>query len=157
MGIEIERKYLIKRNSYRNCSTGDLYKQGYLLSDPKRVVRVRIYNNKGYLTIKSKAVGFTRYEFEYEIPVKDAEEMLDLLCEKPIIEKHRYKYEYMGFTWEIDEFHGHNEGLVLAEIELENENTAFLKPDWVGDEVTGISKYYNSNLIKHPFTVWKED
>ena len=155
MGIEIERKYLVKGNSFKYGISGILYKQGYLLSDPEKVVRIRIIDTKGFITIKSKVTGFTRHEFEYEIPVKDAEEMLDLLCEKPIIEKHRYIYDYMGFIWEIDEFHGVNEGLIIAEIELKNENTVFTKPDWIGEEVTGITKYYNSELVKYPYNVWE--
>lgn len=156
MAIEIERKYLVKDCTYKSFIRGFLYKQGYLLSDSERVIRVRTINNKGYITIKSKVVGITRFEYEYEIPLEDAEEMLTLLCEKPIIEKHRYKYDYMGFTWEIDEFHGQNEGLILAEIELEDENSAFSKPEWIGEEVTGIAKYYNSNLIKNPYSEWGE-
>ena len=157
MAIEIERKYLVKDCSYKSCAKGYLYKQGYLLSDPEKVVRVRIISKKGYITIKSKVIGITRFEYEYEIPLEDAEEMLNLLCEKPIIEKHRYKCDYMGFTWEIDEFHGHNEGLILAEIELEDENCVFSKPEWIGEEVTGITKYYNSNLAKHPYSEWGEE
>lgn len=157
MAIEIERKYLVKGNSYKCGISGYLYKQGYLSSNPESVVRIRVCNDKGYVTIKSRAEGISRLEFEYEIPLNDAEEMLNLLCEKPIIEKHRYKYEYMGFVWEIDEFHGENEGLIVAEIELDNENSVFSKPEWVGEEVTGVIKYNNSYLVEHPFAEWSRD
>jgi adenylate cyclase len=154
MGIEIERKYLVEGNSYKYEKNGFLYVQGYLFSDSEKVVRVRTVDTKGFITIKSKVIGFSRDEYEYEIPVKDAMEMLHKLCEKPLIEKHRYIYEYLGNKWEIDEFHGENEGLVIAEIELDSEKAEFLKPEWVGEEVTGIEKYYNSHLVKYPYRKW---
>jgi adenylate cyclase len=157
MGIETERKYLVKGKSYKCGTSGYLYKQGYLSTNPESVIRIRICNDKSYVTIKGKAEGISRLEFEYEIPLNDAEEMLNLLCEKPIIEKHRYKYEYMGDLWEIDEFHGENEGLIVAEIELDNENSVFSKPEWLGEEVTGVTKYHNSCLVKHPFKDWDKD
>ncbi|MCX7709064.1 MAG: CYTH domain-containing protein [Clostridia bacterium] len=155
MGKEIERKFLVKDKSYHQLAKGILYQQGYICSMAGRTVRVRICDEKGFLTVKSKSIGATRLEYEYEIPLADAEEMLAFLCEKPIIEKYRYKYEYKGFLWEIDEFKGENEGLVIAEIELSHEDEAFEKPDWIGSEVTGISRYFNSNLMRSPYSSWK--
>ncbi|HOV25315.1 MAG TPA: CYTH domain-containing protein [Pseudobacteroides sp.] len=154
MGSEIERKFLLKGTDYKNDSEGVLYKQGYICSGNGKVVRVRIAGSKGYITIKGPHIGIKRAEYEYEIPLNDAEEMLETLCTKPIIEKHRYKVSYEGFVWEIDEFHGENEGLVVAEIELDSENQQFSIPKWIGKEVTGESKYYNSSLTKNPYSKW---
>lgn len=156
MAKEIERKFLVNDNSYKKVCMGILYKQGYLNSNPERTVRVRIADNKGFLTIKDRAIGLTRSEFEYEIPYEDAQQILQDICEKPIIEKTRYKYDYMGYIWEIDEFHGENEGLVIAEIELNNENESFSLPEWVGEEVTHDCRYFNSYLIKNPFQNWSK-
>ncbi len=114
----------------------------------------RLPKDKGYLTIKGIATGASRQEFEYEIPVQEASQMLNDLCERPLIEKYRYKVEYGGLVWEIDEFLGENEGLTIAEIELSDEDQIFEKPAWVGEEVTEDPRYYNANLIKHPFTQW---
>ncbi|MCX7921495.1 MAG: CYTH domain-containing protein [Clostridia bacterium] len=155
MGREIERKFLVKDKSFKQLATGSLYRQGYLNSDFHRVVRVRVNDNRGFITVKGKATGATRTEYEYEIPLNDANDMLNNLCEKPIIEKQRYKYEYLGFIWEIDEFYGENEGLVLAEIELEDENIDFPKPHWVEKEVTHDFRYTSSSLIKEPYKNWK--
>jgi CYTH domain-containing protein len=119
----------------------------------ERVVRVRTINDKGYLTIKGLTVGASRMEFEYEIPRQDADLLLDI-CEKPLIEKTRFKVEEGGIVWEIDEFLGENQGLIVAEVELESENQEFPKPDWVLEEVTGDPRYFNSNLIKNPFKMW---
>lgn len=154
MGKEIERKFLVKDSTYKKLCSGKLYKQGYLFSNPDKTVRVRLVDNKGFLTIKGKGNGLTRDEFEYEIPSADAEEILQKMCHKPFIEKTRYTYSYMGHTWEIDEFHGENEGLVVAEIELENEDENFEVPEWIGEEVTYDKKYFNSNLIKNPYKNW---
>lgn len=154
MGKELERKFLVKNSTYKKLCSGKLYKQGYLNRNPDRTVRVRLIDNKGFLTIKSKENDIARKEFEYEIPFTDAEEILEKICEKPFIEKTRYIYNYMGHVWEIDEFHGENEGLVIAEIELENENENFAIPEWIGEEVTYDNKYFNSNLIKNPFKNW---
>jgi len=110
--------------------------------------------NKGYLTIKGISFGATRSEYEYHIPRQDADEMLRELCEKPLIEKNRYKIEYESFIWEVDEFFGDNDGLILAEIELTHENQSFEKPPWIGEEVTGDPKYFNSSLIKKPYSRW---
>ncbi len=152
MTEEIERKFLVKEGSWRN-EKGTEYRQGYLNSAKERIVRVRTIDDKGYLTVKGLTVGATRMEFEYEIPRRDADAMLDI-CEKPLIEKTRYKVEAGGFVWEIDVFLGENQGLIVAEVELESEDQKFLKPDWVGEEVTGDPRYFNSNLIKNPYTKW---
>ena len=148
MGTEIERKFLVRDNSFKSMAQGTRYRQGYLNSAKERVVRVRTIDDKGFLTIKGITTGATRVEYEYEIPVKEAEAMLDELCEQPLIEKNRYKIAYKGFIWEVDEFFGENQGLILAEVELESEDQSYDKPEWIADEVTGDPKYFNSNLIK---------
>jgi adenylate cyclase len=152
MAMEIERKFLLKEGVWPR-GTAMKCCQGFLSSAKERTVRVRTVNNKGYLTIKGIAVGASRPEFEYEIPYQDALELLDI-CEKPLIEKNRYRIEEGGLVWEIDEFFGENQGLIIAELELESEDQEFEKPDWVGEEVTGDPRYYNANLIKNPFTKW---
>lgn len=156
MGKEIERKFIVNGDAYKSLAKGVLYRQGYLCSDMGRSVRIRIFNDKGYLTVKGPSKGATRAEFEYEIPADEANEMLEYLCERPIIEKFRYKYQFEGFNWEIDEFLGENQGLIMAEIELPDENTVFKKPDWIGREVTGDPRYLNSNLIRNPYKNFKE-
>ncbi len=155
MGIEIERKFLLTSTSWKQLAPGTSYRQGYLNSTKERTVRVRTIDDKGFLTIKGLSVGATRVEYEYEIPVADAERLLDDLCEKPLIEKNRYKINHAGFVWEVDEFFGENMGLMVAEIELESEDQSFEKPEWVGEEVTGDPRYFNSSLIKEPYTQWK--
>jgi CYTH domain-containing protein len=152
MAKEIERKFLVKNNTWREAKAIK-YRQGYLSTVKERTVRVRTMEDKGYLTIKGIAVGATRMEFEYEIPRKDADMLLDI-CEQPLIEKNRYAIEHGGFVWEVDEFFGENLGLIIAEIELTSEDQEFPRPDWVGEEVTGDPRYFNSNLIKNPFTAW---
>ncbi len=154
MGTEIERKFLLTGDAWRKLAEGTHYRQGYLNSVKERTVRVRTINDKGFLTIKGITVGATRVEYEYEIPKDECSAMLDDLAEKPIIEKSRYKVGFGGFVWEIDEFFGENEGLIVAEIELESEDQVFEKPEWVGEEVSGDPRYFNSNLIKHPYTKW---
>jgi len=154
MAKEIERKFMITGDAWRELAQGTAYRQGYLSTVKERTVRVRTIDDKGYLTIKGITVGATRAEYEYEIAAADANEMLDDLCEQPIIEKKRYKVPLDGFTWEIDEFGGVNDGLIVAEIELESEDQAFAKPDWVGEEVSGDPRYFNSNLIANPYTTW---
>jgi adenylate cyclase len=155
MGIEIERKFLLANDSWRGIAgEGTFYRQGYLNSDRQRTVRVRSIKDKGFLTIKGITVGTARLEYEYEIPKDECSAMLDDLAEKPIIEKNRYKINYEGFIWEIDEFFGENQGLIVAEIELESEDQDFEKPDWVGEEVSDDPRYFNSNLIKHPYSKW---
>ncbi len=156
MGKEIERKYLVKNEDWKKLAEGVYYKQGYLSTVKERTVRVRTVGEKGYLTIKGLTVGVSRSEFEYQIPAEEANQMLDNLCEKPIIEKLRAKVDYKGLTWEIDEFHGENEGLVVAEVEIQDENQAIELPEWVGEEVSGDPRYFNSNLIKNPFTKWEK-
>ena len=154
MGTEIERKFLLTGNEWQELAKGTAYRQGYLNSQKERTVRVRTIDDTGFLTIKGISVGATRMEYEYEIPVEDANVLLYELCEKPIIEKNRYKIEFAGFIWEVDEFFGENEGLIVAEIELESEDQQFDKPEWVGDEVSGDPRYFNSNLIKNPYSSW---
>lgn len=152
MAREIERKFLIKGSAWRHAGAVRL-RQGFLNSDQERTVRVRSVDDKAYLTIKGIAVGATRLEFEYEIPWEDAKQLLNI-CEKPLIEKDRYRVEEGGVVWEIDEFFGENYGLIIAEVELESEDQPFTKPDWVGDEVTGDPRYFNSNLVRKPYTKW---
>lgn len=154
MGKEIERKFLVKGDDWKKKGKGTVYRQGYLSTVKERVVRVRMVNDKGFLTIKGINRGATRLEFEYEIPVADAKEMLEKLCLRPLIEKTRYVVEYGGLKWEVDEFAGENEGLILAEVELEDEQQKVELPDWIGEEVTGDPRYFNSNLIKNPYTRW---
>jgi adenylate cyclase len=154
MGKEIERKFLVTGNDWRSLAKGTTYRQGYLSTVKERTVRVRTIDQDGFLTIKGVTVGASRAEFEYPIPGADADEMLTNLCEKPLIEKKRSKIPFEGLTWEIDEFFGDNQGLIVAEVELTDENQVFAKPSWVGTEVTGDPRYFNSNLIKHPFTKW---
>lgn len=157
MGKETERKFLVTSQIYQAKSIKTYYKQGYLSTDKERTVRIRIAEKKGYITIKGQTIKATRAEYEYEIPNKDAEEILDRLCLEPLIEKYRYTYKHTdGMIWEIDEFSGDNTGLIVAEIELPEENTVFIKPEWVGKEVTTDPRYYNSNLIHTPFSQWKD-
>ena len=154
MAKEIERKFLVK-DSWQPQSAGIKIAQGYLSTVPERTVRVRIKGDKGYLTIKGKNVGVSRAEYEYEIPRQDAEEMLQL-AEQPILVKTRYLEQQGSFTWEVDVFAGENQGLVVAEIELPAEDAEFSRPAWLGQEVSGDVRYYNANLIKKPFSLWKK-
>ena len=154
MGTEIERKFLVKDESFRSLAKGTRYRQGYLNSTKERIVRVRTIDDEGFLTIKSITVGATRIEYEYKIPIEEAEVMLSELCERPLIEKNRYKINFEGLIWEVDEFFGDNQGLILAEVELKSEDQEFKKPQWIGEEVTGDPKYFNSNLIKNPYKFW---
>jgi CYTH domain-containing protein len=154
--MEIERKFIVLNSNYKTQGSSSLISQGYLNSDKSRTVRIRIYGDNAFITIKSKVVGISRQEFEYPIPVEDARFMMDELCEKPVIQKIRYKILYKENIWEVDEFLGENEGLVIAEIELKSEDQKFETPDWIGKEVTGELKYYNSSLIKNPYNGWKK-
>jgi adenylate cyclase len=156
MGIEIERKFLPKGEGWRGLGQPTLMRQGYLVADPVRTVRVRIEGERAVITIKSKSTGASRGEWEYEIPVPDAAELLERLCEQPLVEKVRHRIEHAGHTWEVDEFQGENAGLVVAEIELGSEDEAFDLPDWIGQEVTGDPRYYNSSLIRLPYSKWKD-
>jgi len=154
MGKEIERKFLVKGDVWKALAQGTMYRQGYLNSAKERTVRVRTVGDKAFLTIKGITVGATRAEYEYEIPFDDCNALLDNLAEKPFIEKKRYKIPFEGLIWEVDEFFGDNQGLIVAEVELQSEEQQIPKPEWVGDEVSGDPRYFNSNLIKHPFTKW---
>lgn len=156
MSFEIERKFLVKSKDYQRESHKKFYvKQGFLNTNKHRTVRIRISDNTAFLTIKgvSDKSGVSRFEWEKEIPVKDAKQLLSL-CEKGIIEKNRYLIKYGNHIFEVDEFLGKNEGLIIAEIELSNENEVFEKPSWLGKEVTGDVKYYNSQLSKKPYDGW---
>ncbi len=154
MGKEIERKFLVDTRSTAWKQSGTGYRQGYLSTHKQRTVRVRTVGDRGILTIKGITQGASRSEFEYSIPHNEATQMLDELCETPLIEKTRYLIPQGKHTWEIDEFHGENQGLVVAEIELESEDEAFDKPDWVEKEVTGDIRYYNSRLVQMPYSKW---
>lgn len=154
MGKEIERKFLVKGEEWKAAARGTVYRQGYLSSAKERVVRVRTVENKGFLTIKGVTRGISRAEFEYEISAEDAAIMLDDMCEKPLIEKKRYQVPVGGLVFEVDEFLGENAGLVVAEVELKDEKQKITLPAWIGEEVSGDPRYFNSNLIKHPYSRW---
>ncbi len=154
MGREIERKFLVRRALWTPAGAGTPTRQGYLSSQKERVVRVRIAGDRAFLTGKGAAVGLTRAEFEYAIPVADAAAMLDALCERPLVEKDRHVEVHAGKRWEIDVFHGENEGLVLAELELASEDEVFAAPAWVGEEVSHDPRYANANLARQPFSRW---
>lgn len=154
MGKEVERKFLVNQDTWQPLDAGVHFKQGYLSSQKERVVRVRIEGDKAKITIKGITTGVTRSEFEYLIPVDDAALLLDNLCEQPLIDKHRYRQEVGGKVWEIDVFHGQNEGLVVAEIELASEEEGFVLPPWAVQEVSSDPRYFNSNLLKNPFNTW---
>jgi len=154
MGKEIERKYLIDLAAWKPQGAGVHYKQGYLNSQKERVVRVRIEGDQAKLTIKGPSRGVTRSEFDYAIPLDDATILLDSLCEQPLIDKHRHKEVHGGRTWEIDVFHGDNDGLVVAEIELASEDEKIELPVWIVREVSSDPRYYNSNLLKAPYRTW---
>lgn len=155
MANEIERKFLVKGEFKNLASKETRIVQGYLSSVPERTVRVRIKGDKGFITIKGigSASGATRYEWEKEIPTSEVEELLKI-CEPGVIDKTRYLVKVGNHTFEVDEFYGENKGLMVAEIELTSESESFVKPDWLADEVTGDTKYYNSMLMKNPFTKW---
>lgn len=157
MSIEIERKFLVKDNSFKDkCMSFSRIIQGYICSERGRTVRVRIRDDKGFLTIKgaSDDNGLSRYEWEYEIPLSEAKELMKL-CQPGIIDKTRFLVECDNHLFEVDEFYGENDGLVLAEIELGSVDEQFSKPDFLGEEVTGDVRYYNSFLMKKPFKSWK--
>jgi len=154
MAREIERKFLLKSDAWRSRVGGVTYRQGYLSTVPERTVRVRLAGAHAFLTVKGITKGHSRLEFEYPVPVADAEEML-ALCEGPLVEKTRYEIPHAGKTWQVDEYHGDNHGLILAEIELTSEDEKFEVPEWIGTEVSGDSRYYNSNLARNPFASWR--
>ena len=155
MAVEIERKFLIDIQKFVKPHEGLIIKQAFLSSDKERVVRIRIIGDQAFLTIKGISSGMSRDEFEYSIPVRDAEELIENLCEKPIIEKIRYRIEYKNHIWDVDFFSGDNEGLVVAEIELQSEEEKFEMPEWLGEEVTGDERYYNVCLVSRPYLSWE--
>ncbi len=154
MAQEIERKFLVIGDAWRKLAKGTVYRQGYLSTVKERTVRVRIVGHKGYLTVKGLSVGAKRAEYEYEIPVADADAMLNELCEQPLIEKTRHKISFDELIWEVDEFVGDNEGLIVAEVELSDEDQEIHLPDWIGEEVTDDPRYFNANLIAYPYKSW---
>ena len=160
MAVEIERKFLVASDSWRQSEDGGelqgvAFRQGYIPTEGLTTVRVRLEGDQAKLTIKGKNQGLSRAEFEYAIPVSDAEQMLDNLCARPLIEKTRYFYPYAGFTWEIDVFEGENAGLVIAEVELESEDQLVELPPWLGAEVSADPRYYNVNLVANPYCNWR--
>jgi adenylate cyclase len=156
MGREIERKFLVKNDTWRAGAEGIPYVQGYLSRDADRTVRVRRAGTKAFLTIKGKPDGISRAEFEYEIPLADTGELL-ALCVGPLVEKTRYRIPFAGHCWEVDEFHGANAGLIVAEIELTAPEDAFEKPDWLGEEVSDDPRYANSRLSECPYSTWPKE
>ena len=156
MGAEIERKFLVLGDGWREGAKSKLFRQGYLCNSRGVSVRVRLAGEKAFLTIKGETHGLSRAEFEYPIPIEDAGSLLDCHCEKPIIEKTRYIVEHGGMEWEVDEFHGGNDGLIMAELELPEETTPYERPPWLGEEVTGDARYYNVNLVANPYSTWNK-
>ena len=154
MGKEIARTFLVDGDVWRSLGHGTRYRQGYLSTVKERTVRVRTIADKGYLTVKGVSEGIARSEFEYEIPIDDANALLDQLCERPLIEKDRYKIPLGNHVWEVDEFFGENAGLIMAEVELESEDQAFDTPNWIGREVSDDPRYFNANLITNPYRNW---
>ena len=152
MGVEIERKFLVINENYKNLATPSHCLQGYISNEP--LIRVRIIDDKSYVTIKGNSNGITRSEYEYEIPKLDANSLLNEFCSSPLIEKYRYNIIIGKTLWEVDEFLGDNLGLVIAEVELLHENDIFDRPDWISHEVSLETKYYNHNLTTHPFSKW---
>lgn len=156
MAIERERKFLVIGDAWREAGRPIAIRQGYLCNQRQRSVRVRIWGAQAFLTVKGETQGDRRAEFEYPIPVEDARVMLDTLCERPQIEKTRYLIEVDGRTWEVDEFSGDNAGLIVAEIELDEGDELRTRPDWAGAEVTDDARYFNVNLVKHPYRHWTD-
>jgi adenylate cyclase len=156
MGTEIERKFLVVGEAWRELGTGTSYRQGYIVSDQVRTVRVRVAGDRGYLTLKGPTTGLSRAEFEYEIPLADADDMLRLFCVSPLVEKVRYRIPLGDLVWDVDEFCGANAGLVLAEVELQDEHQTVVLPDWIGQEVSGDPRYFNAYLAQHPYSQWPQ-
>jgi adenylate cyclase len=154
MATEIERKFLVRGQEWRQLATGVIYRQGYIASSKDCTVRVRVAGNQGYLTIKGGTQGISRAEYEYAIPLTDAMELLDTLCQQPLIEKTRYRVPWHGVVWEVDEFVGENQGLTIAEVELTDPEQVLDLPDWIGEEVSHDPRYFNANLARHPFSRW---
>ncbi len=155
MGQEIERKFLVIGEEWRNLGEGTSYRQGYIVTqNPEVTVRVRIAGNQGYLTLKGKREGIRRAEFEYSIPLEEAETLLETLCDRPLIEKKRYSIKIGELVWEVDEFWGDNQGLIMAEVELQTIDQGIDFPPWIGKEVTDDLRYYNSSLAQYPYKNW---
>lgn len=155
MALEIERKFLLANDNWRaQVSRSEHMRQGYLQREAQSAIRVRIAGGKAHINVKHTEDGIHRLEYEYDIPIEDADEMLDRVALRPLIEKTRHYVEYRGHLWEIDEFHGDNAGLVVAEIELASADEAFERPSWIGSEVSQDARYYNSNLSRHPYSQW---
>lgn len=155
MSLEVERKFLVKGDAWRALGEPVLIRQGYLCAEPVRVVRVRTSGERAWLTVKGMNIGATRLEFEYPIPLKDASDMLDGFCDRPILEKRRTRIPLGDVTWEVDEFLGENAGLIVAEVELNTADQPVALPEWIGAEVTDDARYFNSNLISRPFSQWR--
>ena len=157
MALEVEHKFLLANEDWRHEIThSEMFRQGYMSSQPTSSIRVRICNQRAWLNIKSATIGTHRLEFEYEIPVADAREIMTTLCNKPLIEKTRHYVRHGENLWEIDEFEGANQGLIVAEIELDEIGQFFEKPSWLGAEVTDDLRYYNNNLALHPYSEWRD-
>ena len=154
MAIEIERKFLIKEKPFSIAKRSLKINQGYIINEKSKVIRVREKGDNYFLTIKGNNIGISRLEYDFPISKEDAKELIFHFCKTTLIEKTRHYIEHKGHTWEVDEFHGKNNGLIVAEIELESEDEKFEIPDWVGEEVTQDDRYYNMNLAIHPFTSW---
>jgi adenylate cyclase len=154
VGVEIERKFLVSGEAWRSEGEGVLFRQGYLSTVAERSVRVRLKGDRAFLTVKGRSEGLSRREFEYEIPTGDAATLLDELCEQPIIEKTRTCIRRGDLVWEVDEFHGVNDGLILAEVELASEHQHVDLPEWIGREVSHDPRYFNANLIANPYSSW---
>lgn len=153
MAVEIERKFLVINDEWRALGQPVVYRQGYLLAEPHRTVRVRVAGDRAYLTFKGATAGVSRQEFEYPIPLEEAETLLGW-CDRPLIEKTRTAITLGDLTWEVDEFMGDNAGLILAEVELPDAGYAFERPEWIGKEVSDDPRYFNANLIRHPYGQW---
>ncbi len=158
MATEIERKFLLVSDEWRTlvCHS-ESFRQGYLNSSKRASVRVRIADNQATLNIKGMTIGVQRPEYEYDLPLQDASELLDQLCERPLIEKTRHFVEFGGKTWEIDEFHGDNAGLIVAEVELDSADETISMPMWAGKDVSHLPRYYNVSLTQHPFKHWSAE
>ncbi|MBD3224948.1 MAG: CYTH domain-containing protein [Caldithrix sp.] len=156
MALEIERKFLVKGTSWQSLAQPQIYRQGYVYSDDKQTVRVRMIGQRAFLTLKREKSNVTRLEFEYPIPPEDAMQMLSDMCTYGKIEKYRYKIEFGDLIWEVDEFFGDNEGLVVAEVELKDENQKIVKPQWIGKEISQDRRYYNAYLAKNPYKFWED-
>jgi adenylate cyclase len=156
MGREIERKFLVVGDDWRRLAHASIgYRQGYLANNERCSLRIRLENDAAALNIKSATLGVSRHEFEYPVPLSEAQEMLEHLCGPRTIEKTRHLVRHEGKLWEVDEFHGANQGLIVAELELQSESERFEKPDWVGEDVSEDPRYYNVCLLEHPFCEWE--